>query len=225
MQLEAIAYYHSPLGEKFGTPRQSGLVPELCGTVVFTEKYRDPNALRGLEQMSHLWLIWGFSENRETAGDWQPTVRPPRLGGNTALGVFATRSPYRPNPLGLSAVALERIESDPELGTVLHVRGADLVDGTPVYDIKPYIRYADCIPEAQSGFATLPPPEKLRVQLADGLVPPFKQDKMCVLTQLLSLDPRPAYQDNPERIYTMNYAGKEVSFRVEGDVLTLLFIE
>ena len=224
MQLEAIAYYHSPLGGKFGTPRQGGLVPELEGTIVFSEKYRDANAVRGLEQMSHIWLIWGFSENRATAGEWQPTVRPPRLGGNTALGVFATRSPYRPNPLGLSAVELVRIDTGSARGPVLHVRGADLVDGTPVYDIKPYIRYADCIGAARSGYAELEPEETLRVQLAPGVSLPFKQDESEALRHLLALDPRPAYQDNPERIYRMSYAGREVSFRVDGLVLTIISV-
>ena len=222
MTLDPVAYYHSPLGEKFGTPRQSGLVPSLRGEIIFTEKYRDDNAVRGLEQMSHIWLIWGFSENRPSSREWQPTVRPPRLGGNTALGVFATRSPYRPNPLGLSAVALERIETGTSRGPVLHVRGADLVDGTPIYDIKPYIRYADCIPAARSGYAEHEPEEKLRVQLAPGVLQPFKQGEFEALRHLLSLDPRPAYQNNPERIYRISYAGREVSFRIDGLVLTII---
>ena len=222
MTLEPLAYYHSLLGGKFGSPRQSGLVPALRGEIVFTEKYRDANALRGLEQMSHIWLVWGFSENRSDVRSWQPTVRPPRLGGNAALGVFATRSPYRPNPLGLSAVALERVESGGSRGPVLHVRGADLIDGTPIYDIKPYIRYTDCLPEARSGYAEHEPEEKLRVQLAPGVSLPFEQGEFEALRHLLALDPRPAYQDNPERIYRMSYAGREVSFRIEGLVLTII---
>ena len=222
MEIEPIAIYHSSLTGKFGTPRQSGLVPELPGTLVFTEKYRDENAARGLEGMSHVWLIWGFSENRQTGREWQPTVRPPRLGGNVALGVFATRSPYRPNPLGLSAVRLERIEYGTAEGVVLHVRGGDLTDGTPVYDIKPYIRYADSLPDAKSGFAAERPEPRLTVLMADGLDNPFTPEETETLLQLLALDPRPAYQHESGRVYRMSYGGRDVAFRIDGTVLTLL---
>lgn len=221
MTLEPLAYYHSLLGGKFGSPRQSGLVPALRGEIVFTEKYRDANALRGLEQMSHIWLVWGFSENRSDVRGWQPTVRPPRLGGNAALGVFATRSPYRPNPLGLSAVALERVESGGSRGPVLHVRGADLIDGTPIYDIKPYIRYTDCLPEARSGFADAAPQPALQVSLAPGLTLPFGAEEGEALFQLLALDPRPAYQDDAERLYRLRFAAHDVAFRVEGNQLII----
>ena len=225
MTLEPLAYYHSLLGGKFGSPRQSGLVPALRGEIVFTEKYRDANALRGLEQMSHVWLVWGFSENRPSSREWQPTVRPPRLGGNVALGVFATRSPYRPNPLGLSAVALERIETGTSRGPVLHVSGADLVDGTPIYDIKPYIRYADCIPAARSGFADAPPPQRLSIAVDGAVRLPFGPEETEALYGVLSLDPRPAYQDDPLRVYKLRFAGRELAFRVDGNQLTICSVD
>lgn len=215
MELKPVALYRGALGSKFGIPRQSGLVPSLRGRIVFEPAYRNREALRGLEGFDRIWLIWGFSANRPTKGEWQPTVRPPRLGGNTAVGVWATRSPFRPNPLGLSCVELEGID-----GMDLLVRGADLMDGTPIYDIKPYVTYADSFPEARSGFAAGAPEEKLEVVIPKELA-------MCVeeretLAGLLSLDPRPAYQDEPDRVYGMPFGGKEVHFRVENGIVTVL---
>ena len=215
MTLEPVAVYRGALGSKFGIPRQSGLVPFLRGRIVFEPAYRNRDALRGLEGFDRIWLIWGFSANRPAKGDWQPTVRPPRLGGNTALGVWATRSPYRPNPLGLSCVELESID-----GMELVVRGADLMDGTPIYDIKPYVVYADSFPEARSGFAASAPESELEVRIPDTIdMDPQTRE---TLSGLLSLDPRPAYQNKPGRVYGMPIGGKEVHFRVEDHILTVI---
>ena len=210
MEIKPVAYYKGPFGSKFGIPRQSGLV-SLEGRIVFTEEYRVREALRGLEGFSHLWLIWGFSANKPAKGEWQPTVRPPRLGGNTAMGVWATRSPYRPNALGLSCVELVKVD-----GLELVVKGADLMDGTPVYDIKPYIAYADSFPQAQCGFAAQAPQKKLQVVIPDDC----PMDRQA-LADVLALDPRPAYQDKPEKEYIMPFEGVEVIFRVENGVLTV----
>ncbi len=215
MTLEPVAVYRGALGSKFGIPRQSGLVPSLRGRIVFEPSYRNRDALRGLEGFDRIWLIWGFSANRPAKGEWQPTVRPPRLGGNTALGVWATRSPYRPNPLGLSCVELESID-----GMELVVRGADLMDGTPIYDIKPYVVYADSFPEARSGFAASAPESELEVRIPDTIdMDPQTRE---TLSGLLSLDPRPAYQNKPGRVYGMPFGGKEVHFRVEDHILTVI---
>jgi tRNA-Thr(GGU) m(6)t(6)A37 methyltransferase TsaA len=215
MTLEPVAVYRGALGSKFGIPRQSGLVPSLRGRIVFEPSYRNRDALRGLEGFDRIWLIWGFSANRPAKGEWQPTVRPPRLGGNTALGVWATRSPYRPNPLGLSCVELESID-----GMELVVRGADLMDGTPIYDIKPYVVYADSFPEARSGFAASAPESELEVRIPDTIdMDPQTRE---TLSGLLSLDPRPAYQNEPGRVYGMPFGGKEVHFRVEDHILTVI---
>ena len=211
MEIKPVAYYKGPFGSKFGIPRQSGLV-SLEGRIVFTEEYRVREALRGLEGFSHLWLIWGFSANKPAKGEWQPTVRPPRLGGNTAMGVWATRSPYRPNALGLSCVELVKVD-----GLELVVKGADLMDGTPVYDIKPYIAYADSFPQAQCGFAAQAPQKKLQVVIPDDC----PMDRQA-LADILALDPRPAYQDKPEKEYIMPFEGAEVIFRVENGVLTVI---
>ena len=211
MEIKPVAYYKGPFGSKFGIPRQSGLV-SLEGRIVFTEEYRVREALRGLEGFSHLWLIWGFSANKPAKGEWQPTVRPPRLGGNTAMGVWATRSPYRPNALGLSCVELVKVD-----GLELVVKGADLMDGTPVYDIKPYIAYADSFPQAQCGFAAQAPQKKLQVVIPDDC----PMDRQA-LADVLALDPRPAYQDKPEKEYIMPFEGAEVIFRVENGVLTVI---
>ena len=213
LTLTPVARYRGPFGSKFGLPRQSSLAA-VQGRIVFEEPYRVREALRGLEGFSRIWLIWGFSANKPAKGEWQPTVRPPRLGGNTAVGVWATRSPYRPNPLGLSCVELERVD-----GMELVVRGADLMDGTPIYDIKPYVTYADSYPDALSGFAGEAPRPKLQVVIPDHL--PLNAAQREVLTQVLSLDPRPAYQDQPEKDYAFPFEGADLRFRVENQVLTV----
>ena len=218
--IRPIARYYGDLGEKFGVPRQAGVVDTLEGTVVFEPAYRDPEALRGLEGFDRLWLIWQFSENLRKPEDWSPTVRPPRLGGNTRVGVFATRSPFRPNALGLSCVKLLGIEQDGEKGTVLRIGGADLMNGTPIFDIKPYLPYADAHPEASSGFA----PDAGRTLTVDfpseleALVPPEKRQ---ALRGVLANDPRPRYQNDPERVYGLQFAGQNVKFTVDGDRLTV----
>ena len=215
MELQPVAHYQGALGSKFGIPRQSGLVPSLRGRIVFEPPYRDREALRGLEGFDRIWLIWGFSANRPAKGEWQPTVRPPRLGGNVAMGVWATRSPYRPNPLGLSCVTLVGID-----GMDLVVGGADLMDGTPVYDIKPYVAYADSFPGARSGFAAEAPEAELQVRWPDNLE--ISPEEREALTALLALDPRPAYQEDPERVYVMPFGGKEVHFRVQDNLLIVI---
>ena len=218
MEITPIARFHSPFPEKFGIPRQSGLAAGLHGRIVLEPAFRDPSALRGLDGFSHLWLIWEFSGNKTR--NWQPTVRPPRLGGNTRLGVFATRSPFRPNPLGLSCVRLDRIEWDTPAGPVIHVLGADLMDGTPIYDIKPYIRYADSHPDARSGFT-----DEVAWEPLDILFPeqtPFEPEELDILRDILAQDPRPPFHDDPEKTYGMAFAGYDVRFRVNGQVLTVL---
>ena len=220
--IRPIARLQSDLKEKFGVPRQAGIVEALEGRIVFEPEYRNPDALRGIEGFSHLWLIWQFSRALRT--EFSPTVRPPRLGGNERMGVFATRSPFRPNSLGLSCVRLLRVEQDEKLGTVLVVGGADLVDGTPIFDIKPYIPYADCKPEALSGFA----PDSgrtLRVEYLPSVEEQIPAGKREALRGVLANDPRPRYQDDPERVYGLDFAGKNVKFRVQGDTLTVLAVE
>ena len=219
MDVQPIAHICSDFSEKFGIPRQSGLVEELTAAVVFEPAYRDSSALRGLEGFSHLWLIWEFSQARREG--WSPTVRPPRLGGNKRLGVFATRSPFRPNPLGLSCVRLLEIRQDREQGPVLVVAGADLLDGTPIYDIKPYLPYADCKPEAVGGFAARPKGADLAVDCSPALLDRVPEDKRAALLAVLAQDPRPQYQDDPDRVYGMAFAGLEVKFRVVGERLTV----
>ena len=222
MEFHPIAHIRSDFSEKFGIPRQSGLVEELTADVVFEPEYRDPSALRGLEGFSHLWLIWEFSKARREG--WSPTVRPPRLGGNKRLGVFATRSPFRPNPIGLSCVRLVEVRQERELGPVLVVAGADLLDGTPIYDIKPYLPYADCKPEATGGFAAQPKGADLEVNCPAALLDAVPPEKRAALLAVLAQDPRPQYQDDSSRIYGMAFAGLEVRFRVEGDRLTVMEI-
>ena len=207
LQIEPVAYYRGPFGSKFGIPRQSSLA-DVRGRIVFTEAYRNREALRGLEGFGRIWLIWGFSANKPAKGEWQPTVRPPRLGGNTAMGVWATRSPYRPNPLGLSCVEVEEID-----GLEIVIKGADLMDGTPIYDIKPYVPYADAFPDAAGGFAQEAPKPLLEVEIPEPL--PFTEAQRSILRQILSLDPRPAYQDSPEKEYAMPFEGADVRFRVQ----------
>ena len=218
LRFNIIARIHSDFPTKFGIPRQSALVPELKSRIVFEPEYRDENALRGIEQFTHLWLIWNFSESK----GWSPTVRPPRLGGNTRLGVFATRSPFRPNPIGLSSVRLEGVERDPKLGPVLLVSCADLMDGTPILDIKPYIPYADSHPEASDGFTAQTIQHHLEVDFPAELLDRVPVDKRTALTGVLAQDPRPSYQDDPERIYGFPFAGMELRFRVEGNQLTVV---
>lgn len=218
-ELRVIARIHSDFQEKFGIPRQSGLVEELRATVVFEPEYRNPDALRGIEGFSHLWLIWQFSE--AVRAEWSPTVRPPRLGGNARMGVFATRSPFRPNAIGLSCVRLEDVRQDPVLGPVLDVSGADLLDGTPIYDVKPYLPYADCRPEAVGGFAAAAPTSRLRVICSDDLLEQLPSEKREALLGVLAQDPRPSYQDDPQRVYGMRFAGMDVRFTVDGDELTV----
>ena len=221
--MHIIARIRSDFPTKFGIPRQSGLVEDLRATVVFEPEYRNPDALRGLEEFSHLWLIWQFSQ--AVRENWSPTVWPPRLGGNTRMGVFATRSPFRPNPIGLSCVRLVGMEKDPELGHVLVVAGADLMDGTPILDIKPYLPYADSHPEALGGFTGNVGGKVLEVDFPPELLDQVPEDKREALIGVLSRDPRPSYQHDPERVYGMAFAGLEVHFSVDGDVLHVRAVE
>ena len=221
--MHIIARIHSDFPTKFGIPRQSGLVEQLRATVVFEPEYRNPDALRGLEEFSHLWLIWQFSQ--EVREGWSPTVRPPRLGGNARMGVFATRSPFRPNPIGLSCVRLTDIRKDPHLGCVLEVAGADLMDGTPILDIKPYLPYADAHPEATGGFTGNVGGVTLEVMIPPALLEQVPADKREALIGVLSRDPRPSYQHDPHRVYGMAFAGVNVRFTVDGETLTVRDIE
>lgn len=223
MQIEPIAYFRSPFATKFGVPKQSGLVENLMGTIEFVPQHRNVDALRGMEEFDYLWLIWEFSANRHAATS--PVVRPPLLGGNRKVGVFASRSPFRPNRLGLSSVRISEIELDTTRGPLIHVLGADLMDGTPIYDIKPYVVYADSHPEARSGFVDKNAIRWLEVVVPDAVASRYSSDELAALRKVLSLDPRPHYQDNPEKVYGMIYAGKDVKFRVEGDVLTVMEVE
>ena len=221
--MEIIARIRSPFAEKFGIPRQSGVVEELHATVVFEPAFRNPDAVRGLEGFSHVWLIWQFS--RAVRHTWSPTVRPPRLGGNERMGVFATRSPFRPNAIGLSSVRLERIEFDRELGPVLHVSGADLMDGTPIFDIKPYLPYTDSHPDATGGFTDGAAMEPLTVDCPAELLERVAPEQRPGLLGVLASDPRPRYQDDPERVYGLTFAGRNVKFTVDGGRLTVLEVE
>ena len=221
--IRPIAYIHTDLPTKFGLPRQSGLVPQLRSTIVMEPLYRDPVAFRGMEGFSHLWLIWGFSGNKRDS--WAATVKPPRLGGNKRMGVFATRSPYRPNALGLSSVKLEAIDFDEKLGPVLTVSGADLMDGTPIYDIKPYLPHTDCHPDALGGFADQFVDYALDVVFPEEWLAMIPEDKREALCGILAQDPRPSYIDDPERVYGFNYLDMDVRFRVRDGVLTVCEIE
>lgn len=217
--MKVIAHIHTDFPTKFGVPRQSGIIESLKGTIVFEPEYRNPDAVRGLEEFSHLWLIWEFSEAKRDT--WSATVRPPRLGGNTRKGVFATRSPFRPNPIGLSAVKLDAIEMDPRLGPVVHVSGVDLMDGTPIFDIKPYIVYTDSHPEAVSGFANKPAEYLLQVVFPDDLLEKVPEGQRESLVAVLEHDPRPQYQNDPDRVYGMAFGDVEVRFSVRQDTLTV----
>ncbi len=231
MEINPIAHIHTQFPEKFGIPRQSGLAKSLRGRIVFEPEYRNPDALRGLEGFSHLWLIWEFSANRRNrAGGaepaWQPTVRPPRLGGNEHMGVFATRSPFRPNPLGLSCVKIDSVELMTEDGPVINVCGADLMDGTPIYDIKPYIRYADARPEAVCGYVDGLEERQVRVIMPAEISEKISDRSIIPsLVETLRLDPRPSYHDDPDRLYGLSFAGLNVKFRVSNGVLTVTDIE
>lgn len=218
--IRVIARMKSDFPTKFGIPRQSGLVEELHSTIIFEPEFRNPDALRGIEEFSHIWLIWQFSE--AVRQEWSPTVRPPRLGGNTRMGVFATRSPFRPNNLGLSSVKLLGVEHTKEYGTVLHVAGADLMDGTPIFDIKPYIPYGDSHPDATGGFTDQAKDFVLQVQFPQHLLDKIPQDKQAAAIGVLSHDPRPSYQKQADRIYGLNFAGFDIRFQVNGDTLTVL---
>ena len=219
VNIQVIARMKSDFATKFGIPRQSGLVEELRSTIVFEPEFRNPDTLRGIEDFSHLWLIWQFSEAVRT--EWSPTVRPPRLGGNTRMGVFATRSPFRPNSLGLSSVKLLGVDQTKEFGTVLHVGGADLMDGTPIFDIKPYIPYGDCHPEATGGFTDTAGDFLLEVDFPAGLLSQLPEEKRAAAIAVLSHDPRPSYQRKPDRVYGLTFAGFDIRFTVDGEKLTV----
>ena len=220
VSIAPIATMKSDFKSKFGIPRQSGLVQALRSTIIFEPEYRNPDALRGIEDFSHLWIIWQFSAN--VRNEWSPTVRPPRLGGNQRLGVFATRSPFRPNNLGLSCVELIGIEHTEEFGTVLHVAGADLMDGTPIFDIKPYITYSDCKPDALGGFTTTVSRDVLSVDFPKNLLDMIPADKQDAIVGVLSQDPRPSYQSDPDRVYGLPFGDFDVRFRVNGNTLHVI---
>lgn len=219
MEMHPIAHMRSDFPTKFGIPRQSGLVEELRSMIVFEPEYRSEDALRGIEDFSHLWLIWQFSQ--AVRQDWSPTVRPPRLGGNVRMGVFATRSPFRPNNLGLSCVRLLEVKHTQQYGTVLIVGGADLLDGTPIFDIKPYIPYSDSRPEAAGGFTDRVGDFLLDVKFPQELLKKLPADKQAAAVGVLSHDPRPSYQRKPGRVYGLNFAGFDIRFTVEGTILTV----
>lgn len=218
MIMKQVATFHSPFGSKFGIPRQAGVVEEVRGSIVFEKEYRTNDAIRGMEDYDYLWLIWGFSANKHAARG--VTVRPPRLGGNCQMGVFATRSPFRPNPIGLSSVRIDHIDYDSPNAPVIHVLGADLMDGTPIYDIKPYIPYTDAHPEARGGFTDTMQWQPLEVSIPTELEPHVSTE----LRKILAQDPRPHYHNDPMRIYGMTYNGKDIRFKVDGNTLTIVEI-
>ena len=218
--MRVIARMKSDFNTKFGIPRQSSLVPSLVSTIIFEPEFRNSDALRGLEDFSHLWIIWQFSE--AVRSDWAPTVRPPRLGGNQRMGVFATRSPFRPNAIGLSSVKIVAIETTAQYGTVIHVAGADLMDGTPILDIKPYIPYTDCHADASGGFTERAGDFILNVQFPDCLLAKVPEEKRQALIDVLSHDPRPSYQSDSDRVYGLNFAGRDIRFSIKDSVLTVL---
>lgn len=222
MTITPIAHFHSPFASKFGVPKQSGLAPDLRGTIVFEPEWRNADALRGIEEFDYLWLIWVFSANRHQAVS--PVVRPPVLGGNVRMGVFATRSPFRPNPLGLSSVKLDHVEWATSKGPVIHVMGADLMDGTPIFDIKPYVAYADCHEGVRSGFVDSHPMQRLTVVVPPEMEAALGADATAVLRQVLALDPRPHYQNDANKTYGMPFEGRDVRFTVQGNVLTVVEI-
>lgn len=218
--MRVIARMKSDFNTKFGIPRQSSLVPSLVSTIIFEPEFRNSDALRGLDDFSHLWIIWQFS--KAVRSDWSPTVRPPRLGGNQRMGVFATRSPFRPNAIGLSSVKIVAIETTAQYGTVIHVAGADLMDGTPILDIKPYIPYTDCHADASGGFTERAGDFILKVQFPDCLLSKVPEEKRQALIDVLSHDPRPSYQSDSDRVYGLNFAGRDIRFSIKDSVLTVL---
>ncbi|MBQ3136786.1 MAG: tRNA (N6-threonylcarbamoyladenosine(37)-N6)-methyltransferase TrmO [Clostridia bacterium] len=220
--MKIIAHIYTDFPEKFGIPRQSGLIEELEGKIVFTPEYRNPEALRGIEDFSHIWLLWEFSE--AVREDWKPTVRPPLLGGNKRMGVFATRSPFRPNSIGLSSVRLDRAEITEKEGAVLYVKGADLMNGTPIYDIKPYLPYADSHPDAVGGFTETLGERQLEVDFPEELLKKVPEEKRKALIKVLACDPRPSYQNDGERVYGLPFGGVEMKFRVNGKVLSVISV-
>lgn len=220
--MKTIAKIKSGFPDKFGIPRQSNLIDGLQAQIIFEPEFRNPDAVKGLEGFSHLWLIWEFDRSKESNA---LTVRPPRLGGNRRMGVFATRSPFRPNPIGLSCVKIEKIENDKNLGTVIHISGADIADGTPILDIKPYLPNVDCVPDAVGGFADEVKDYSLNVVIPDEIKANNSAKFIGVLTQILAQDPRPSYQNDPERIYGFKYEGREIKFRVENETLYLISIK
>lgn len=220
--LQVIARIRSDFSTKFGIPRQSGLVDSVRSTIIFEPAFRNADALRGLEDFSHLWLIWQFSENADKP--WSPTVRPPRLGGNTRIGVFATRSPFRPNALGLSSVRILGLEQTSNFGTVIHISGADLMDNTPIFDIKPYIPYCDCHTDAAGGFTDTADSFLLNVDIREELLKKLPESKRIALKDVLSHDPRPSYQNDPDRVYGMEFAGFNIRFQVTDKTLTVIEI-
>ena len=220
MEIQPIAHFKSPFATKFGIPKQSGLAGELRGSIVFEPQYRNGDALRGLEEFDYLWLLWEFSANPHAANS--PVVRPPLLGGNTRMGVFATRSPFRPNPIGLSCVRLDHIDWASAQAPLIHVLGADLMDGTPIYDIKPYIAYADAHPDARCGFVDSHARKELQVSIPDAVAAQFTADELAALRRVLALDPRPQYHSDADKTYGMLYAGRDVHFRVSGDRLEVV---
>ena len=222
MEIKVIAYIENDYKQKFGIPRQSGLVKSAVSKIIFEPEFRDVNAVRGLEEYSHLWLIWQFSEN-EKAG-WSATVRPPRLGGNKRMGVYATRSPFRPNPIGLSCVELDKVEIS-ESGPVIHIKGADLMNGTPILDIKPYVPYADCHPEAESGFAGAVFDHHMTVEVSEELLERIPEENRQAVLDILAQDPRPGYQREPDRIYGMVYGNQNIKFRAENEKIIIIDVE
>lgn len=222
-EMKVIARCRSDFESKFGVPRQSGLAPSLRSKLVFEAPFGAPEAFRGIEQYSHLWLLWGFSQN--VSAGWSPTVRPPKLGGNERLGVYATRSPFRPNPIGLSCVRLEEVKEEPQNGTVLIVSGADLADGTPIFDVKPYLPYADGILTARGGFAEEHSSDRLAVDIPPKLLSLLPPEKRAALTEALSLDPRPSYQTDESRVYGFGFAGFEIKFTVSEDTVNVVEIQ
>ena len=221
--MKVIAHIYTDFKTKFGLPRQSGLIEEISGKIVFEKQYRDENAFRGLEDFSHIWLLWEFSQSKRE--NWSPTVRPPLLGGNKRIGVFATRSPFRPNPIGLSCVRLEKIDFTKDEGPVLYVKGSDLMNGTPIYDIKPYLPYCDSRPDAVGGFTEDLGERRLAVEISEELLGRVPESKRRELLQVLGGDPRPSYQSDPERVYGFSFADMEVKFKVSGGTLTVVEIE